>query len=136
MSSSNQSWSIVIFGYNESGTINEVVEDTIEFFTKASIAKFEIIIVDDGSTDGMREMVKKLSDEKQFIKAVIHDENNGIGHALRSGYHNASFENVCAIPADGQFNINEMRSIHTKYSSLKPKIHDERMAEQMKKDVM
>lgn len=104
----NQSWSIIVFGYNESATINRVVNSADEFLKKHSVTDREIIIIDDGSTDvtesKCREMIKNING----INYIRHNVNLGIGKTLLDGYLNAEKENVIAIPADGQFDISEL----------------------------
>lgn len=73
--------SVVIPCYNELGTIGQVVEAV-----KASpIKNCEIIIVDDGSTDGTRELLKSKI-ESQVDRVIYHHKNQGKGAALRSGF--------------------------------------------------
>ena len=73
--------SVVIPCYNELGTIGQVVEAV-----KASpIENCEIIIVDDGSTDGTRELLKSKI-ESQVDRVIYHHKNQGKGAALRSGF--------------------------------------------------
>lgn len=105
-----QSWSIVIFCFNESGNVKNVIADSITVLKTISPAERELIIVDDGSTDGSveeiaSEILKYPSEKIKFIKHLV---NLGIGMALRSGYENATNENVCAVPADGQFDVKEL----------------------------
>lgn len=69
---------------------------------------YEIIIVDDGSTDHTFKICSKFADQNSKIRVVRHAQNRGIGMALRSGYELAKHEYVCAIPGDGQFDINEL----------------------------
>jgi glycosyltransferase involved in cell wall biosynthesis len=85
-----------------------VVESVEDFFKTIQCASNEIIIVDDGSTDGCDEIARKAAESFANIKAVHHPRNLGIGQALRSGYARARNENVCAVPADGQFCIAEL----------------------------
>ena len=103
-----QSWSIIIFCYNEVKTIRQVIGETENVLNTISENGNEIIIVDDGSFDGSTEIIKELEYANPIIKAVYHQRNKGIGAALKSGYYFASKDNVCAIPADGQFDINEL----------------------------
>jgi glycosyltransferase involved in cell wall biosynthesis len=103
-----QSWSIIIFCYNEAGTIEKVVADAKSVMDEIAPGMHEIIIVDDGSSDGSREKIREIEKNIQNVRAVFHPSNRGIGHALRSGYAQAANENVCAIPADGQFNVKEL----------------------------
>lgn len=102
----NQSWSIIVFCYNEVDTVNSVVNKAIDTLKKMKVDDWEIIIVDDGSTDGSVDVIKTIDLDQ--VRLVLHKKNKGIGHALRSGYTNSNKENVCAVPADGEFNLQEL----------------------------
>lgn len=103
-----QSWSVVVFCFNEVETLSSVIEAVQGFLKKINCEKSEIIVVDDGSTDGSVERIKEAEEKYRNIKTVFHPQNKGIGHALRSGYFNAQYENITAVPADGQFDVNEL----------------------------
>ena len=108
MESSSQSWSVIIFCYNEEKTVASVILSAHDFFSKSKVHDFEIIIVDDGSSDNSVAEIKKI--QEQFstnTPAIFHGENKGIGAALRTGYLAAKNENICAIPADAQFDVAE-----------------------------
>jgi len=98
-------------------SIVKIVKEAMEVLNIISPNNHEIIIVDDGSSDGSTELIKELEYENPIIKVVYHKKNKGIGAALHSGYENASKENVCGIPSDGQFSIKEL----IKISRLEPK---------------
>lgn len=101
-----QTWSVGILCYNESKTLEPLVaqlRDVLQQLTNT----FEIIIVDDYSTDGSRENAIALANKYPEVRTVLHESNIGIGGALRSVYNNARNENVGIIPGDGQFDVKE-----------------------------
>jgi len=101
-----QSWSVGILCYNEGPTIERVVLETYEVL-KQMTDTFEIIVVDDYSTDGSREKAQELAKKYPEVKVVAHDVNKGIGAGLRSVYANARYENISVIAGDGQFDVKE-----------------------------
>lgn len=104
-----QSWSLIVFGYNEAATVGSVVEDAEKLLAEICPGKGEVIAIDDGSTDGSAAILDGLAQRYANLKVVRHGRNLGIGHALRSGYAAATGENCCAVPADGQFDLAEIR---------------------------
>jgi glycosyltransferase involved in cell wall biosynthesis len=103
-------FSLIIFCYNEEGSIENVVSSAIRFLTERNW-DYEVIIVDDGSTDKTPQIMERLMASLKDVSVISHAKNLGIGMALRTGYQNASKEYVCAIPGDGQFDINELSDI-------------------------
>ena len=69
---------------------------------------FEIIIINDGSTDQSEEIILKSIQNKACFNYQKHESNKGIGLSLRRGYALAKNENVCAVPGDCQFNFKEL----------------------------
>ena len=88
--------------------MRSVIESVQQFFETIECANNEIIIVDDGSTDNCCGIVRAAAEHFPNIKAVYHSTNLGIGRALRSGYAAVQYENVSAVPGDGQFNVAEL----------------------------
>jgi glycosyltransferase involved in cell wall biosynthesis len=101
-----QTWSVGVLCYNEAGSLEQVVTRLQEVMQQITNT-FEIIIVDDCSTDGSGGIALQLQQRFPEIKTVLHKENKGIGGALRSIYGNSRYENIAFIPGDGQFDVAE-----------------------------
>lgn len=95
------SLSVVVMAYNERVTIESQVHDTLAFL-RSEADDFEVIVVDDGSTDGTAEIADCLAASDPHVHVVHHPGNMGMGVAIRSGYAAASKEFVTQLPGDGQ----------------------------------
>jgi len=101
--------SFVIPAYNEQDNIKRSVDSAFDFLNN-SFPDFEIIIVDDGSSDNTESICKSLiSQYKDKIIILKHLENRGYGAALRTGLFSAKKELVFYTDADNQFDIRELR---------------------------
>jgi glycosyltransferase involved in cell wall biosynthesis len=114
---STQSWSIVVLGYNEAGSLLRVVDDVEAVLREMAPTAFEIIVVDDGSTDDSARVIREQLEPRPHVRAFFHERNLGIGEALRTGYRAARLENVVAVPGDGQFDVRELLP----YAALPPR---------------
>jgi len=102
--------SISIFfpAFNEEKNIGDTVSAAIRV-ASALFEDFEVIVVDDGSSDGTPEIIDSLARSNARIKAVHHPVNMGYGAAVRTGFDNASKELVFYTDGDGQFDISEIK---------------------------
>ena len=89
--------SVVIPVYNECDTIAEVVQRV-----QATPHRKEIVLVDDASSDGSREVLKNLASEN--VRVFFHEENRGKGAALRTGFAQVRGEIVIIQDADLEYN--------------------------------
>jgi glycosyltransferase involved in cell wall biosynthesis len=89
--------SVIIPVYNEVNTIEEIL-GRVEAQEVAS----EILIIDDGSSDGTRDKLQSLNDH-ELVKVILHDQNQGKGAAVRTGIQNASGEVVLIQDADLEY---------------------------------
>jgi len=88
--------SVVVPVYNEAATIARVLERVLD-----SGFDIELIVVDDGSTDGTREILQAF--HHPYVKKVFHEKNRGKGAALRSGFAQATRNYVFVQDADLEY---------------------------------
>jgi len=94
--------SVVVMAYNESDTLVNVTREIIT--TLEGLERdYEVIIVDDGSTDGTKTIAEGLVNEYSRIGLVCHDKNLGLGEVYRTGFIQSRCDLVTFFPADGQF---------------------------------
>ena len=100
-----QCLSVVMPVYNEKNTVLKIIEKVL----KLDVLK-ELIVVDDGSTDGTREVLEK----KEFapnVKKLFHDKNKGKGAALRTAFRHVTGEVVTVQDADLEYDPEELKGL-------------------------
>ena len=89
--------SVIIPIYNEVESIREIVERV-----KATKLAWEIVLVDDGSIDGTRDLLKEM-DGKDNVRVVLHEKNQGKGAAVRTGFDAAKGDVLLIQDADLEY---------------------------------
>ena len=96
--------------YNEKDNIRPLTEKTLSV-VRQICDDHEIILVDDGSSDGTSELADRLAQEYPAVRVVHHSQNKGYGAALQSGFRASTKEYVFYTDGDGQFDIAELTNL-------------------------
>jgi glycosyltransferase involved in cell wall biosynthesis len=93
--------------FNEAGNVGALIRD-LNAVLESLCGDYEIIVVDDGSTDETVAVLGKLSKEVPSLRVIMHSKNLGYGRSLRDGFDAARFEYVFYTDGDGQFDVSEL----------------------------
>jgi len=93
--------------YNEEKNIEKVVKNTKKVLNKIA-GKWEIIIVEDGSSDKTPVITDKISHSDRRIRVFHHKPNRGYGGALKTGFKLAKYKWVAFTDSDGQFDFGDI----------------------------
>lgn len=105
--SDHRSLSLVLPAWNECEIITAAIHEADAAIRRITDT-YEIIVVDDGSSDGTAELVRQAAESNPAVKLVRHSPNQGYGAALRSGFAAASMDLVGFTDADCQFDLTEL----------------------------
>ena len=107
--------SITVFfpAYNDAGSIRTLVETALGVLPMLA-DEYEVLIIDDGSTDATGAIIDDLAAHHPAVRAIHHERNTGYGGALRSGFRQASKDLVFYTDGDGQYDVREIVLLHAR----------------------
>jgi glycosyltransferase involved in cell wall biosynthesis len=106
--------SVVLPVFNEEECITEVLQELIDVLSSENFTEFEIIPVDDGSTDKTFERIIQLARDNEKIKPIQLTRNFGQSAAMACGFDNAQFDLIVAMDSDGQNNPRDIPKLIAK----------------------
>jgi putative flippase GtrA len=107
---SGHSVSIVLPAYNEDAVIGATLEQVLNELAKR-VKDFEVIVVNDGSTDRTGVILSAFTEAEPRVKVVTHERNQGYGSALADGFAAATKELTFFMDSDGQFDIRDLSGL-------------------------
>lgn len=99
--------SCVFPAYNEEENIKHAIKEAIKVFAQLNL-DYEIIVVDDGSSDKTSEITLSMAKENKNIRLIKHPRNLGYADALKTGFKSASKTFAFYTDADNQFDLKDI----------------------------
>lgn len=100
--------SIIVPAYNEAKTLGQVIESLYRNVTNID---FEVIVVDDGSTDQTKKILNKVSKKHPRLKSLHHQNNKGKSEAIKSGVKMTEGNLILIQDADLEYNPSEINTL-------------------------
>ena len=101
MTNTSPGLTLVVVAFNERANLENTVTEAIQILETVTPDP-QLILVDDGSSDGTGALADDLARRRPWAMALHHDVNQGMGAALKTGYAAATREFVTFLPGDGQ----------------------------------
>lgn len=115
--------SILLPVYNEAAVLRQNVEEIISYLQSLrGRYRFEILIVDDGSTDGSADVARLLAAEYAEIRLLRHPVNFGVGQALKYGFSSSAGDYVVVLDADLSYEPNHIAILLDRLEATKAKV--------------
>lgn len=102
--------------WNEEKNIDAVVRNAIPVAERVAL-KWEIILVDDGSSDDTLMKVREWEKKNKNIRVISHHPNRGYGAALKEGFLNSTYKYIIFNDGDGQFDFSQVDRFIEKINS-------------------
>ncbi len=102
--------SVVIPAYNEEGAIRQTIEEIHKTFGAKGMGEYEIVVVNDGSTDNTMKVAKKAK-----ARVVNHPQPAGYGRALKDGILAAKYDTIVTTDADLTYPFECVPALHDEY---------------------
>jgi glycosyltransferase involved in cell wall biosynthesis len=99
--------SVIFPAFNEEGNIRRTVETIVEVLPKVAIT-WEIIVVDDGSSDATASICDDVKARYPEVEVIRHGQNKGYGAALKSGIMASKYDLIFFSDSDGQFDLHDI----------------------------
>ncbi len=106
--------SVVLPVFNEEECITEVLQELIDVLNGQNLNNFEIIPVDDGSTDRTFEIINQMAKNNVKIRPIQLTRNFGQSAAMACGFDNSQFDLIVAMDSDGQNNPRDIPKLIAK----------------------
>jgi len=103
--------SIILPTINEAENLKKLIPQIITEINKISIPRFEIIIVDDGSTDNTVGLIKNLNEEFKFLKLIQRDKPPSLPMSIWEGVVSSNYEYVLWMDADGSMPAKTVKNL-------------------------
>lgn len=104
--------SVIVPAYNEENRIVKTLNEISKFLSNNSeVSSYEILVIDDGSTDQTKEIVSKMIEEIPCLRLVSYKRNQGKGYAFKTGVLEASGEYILLTDADLSTPIDEYNNL-------------------------
>lgn len=102
--------------YNDEKSIGSLVEKVFNILPNLA-SRYEVIVINDGSKDDTKVVLRQLAQKYKNLKIVTHTRNRGYGGALRSGFKNVRGDFVFYTDGDGQYDVLELPKLVEKMDS-------------------
>ncbi|CCQ50014.1 glycosyltransferase family 2 protein [Crocosphaera watsonii] len=102
--------SIIVPAYNESDKIEVTVKEIINVAAE-TLDEYEILIVNDGSTDNTGVVADNLASQYKKVSVIHQETNRGVGAAYIAGLWAANYEYLTLVPGDNAFHISGIENL-------------------------
>lgn len=101
---------------NDWGTVGSLVLSAV---TTAEVLTddYEVIIVDDGSNESAKDMLRKIAQKFDHVRVITHEKNRGYGGALKTGFKESKFDWIFYTDCDAQYDVRELAKLAEKVGS-------------------
>lgn len=108
------SLSLFMPAYNEEKNIGRTLKEISAFFNTINLKDYEVIVVNDGSSDSTAEIVSEYAKKDHRVRLINHENNKGYGEAVKTGFYAAKKDYIFFMDSDGQFDISDITKFFEK----------------------